>query len=223
MSTAIQDVLTRALGYSTQDNAADLYSNTSEIIAQVAAFERDIFRVAAAFTRNLVVQASSSFNSTNAAANRTVDLSTASPGVERIIRIQLGGVWVSLVDLEDVDAELPPRAYLLGSTLTEVGSDWGATGVVALVIDYVVKPATLDPTSNLSQTITLPDEFADLLAIRLAHYLSIKDVGRDPAEAQELDTIYQTRLKSMLDALDHREGEARRRFLAPYIVPGGSE
>jgi len=94
---------------------------------------------------------------------------------------------------------------------------------VALVIDYVVKPATLDPTSNLSQTITLPDEFADLLAIRLAHYLSIKDVGRDPAEAQELDTIYQTRLKSMLDALDHREGEARRRFLAPYIVPGGSE
>ena len=58
---------------------------------------------------------------------------------------------------------------------------------------------------------------------RLAHYLAIKDVGRDPAEAQELDTIYQTRLKSMLDALDHREGEARRRFLAPYIVPGGSE
>jgi len=223
MATAIQDVLTRALGYSTQDNAADLYSNTSEIIAQVAAFERDIFRVAAAFTRNLVVQASSSFNSNNASANRTVDLSTASPGVERIIRIQLGGVWVSLVDVEDIDAELPPRAYLLGSVLTEVGSDWGATGVVALVIDYVVKPATLDPTSNLSQTITLPDEFADLLAIRLAHYLAIKDVGRDPAEAQELDTIYQTRLKTMLDALDHREGEARRRFLAPYIVPGGSE
>lgn len=223
MSTAIQDILSRALGYSVQNAAPDLTASSSEMISVVAGFERDIYRVAAQDNRYFV-DIGQTVTSTNASANRTADLSALTPAVERLFRVTLpGGTWVSLVDYEDTDAELAPRAYVLGQTLYEVGSEWGATGAVALGIDYGVKPATLDPTSNMAQTVTLPDEYTDLLVLRLAAYLSEKDTGRDPAEAQGFDALYQQRLQDVLAALASFGGRTRRRFLAPNVVPGGSE
>lgn len=222
MSTAISDILSRAIGYSVQNNNPDLTSSTAEMISVVAGFERDIYRLAAQDNRFFVHTAS--LTSTNGSSGRTVDLSSATPGIERLLRVQdASGVWLSIVDFEDVDAEIAPRGYVLGQTLTEVLSEWGASGTVTFSIDYGVKPATLDPTAALSQTVTLPDEYTDLLVLRLASYLATKDVGRDPAEAQTLDTLYQGRLEDVTSSLFHFPGAIRRRFLAPNVIPGGSE
>ncbi|HJQ96767.1 MAG TPA: hypothetical protein VJ826_00560 [Candidatus Polarisedimenticolaceae bacterium] len=222
MSTAVSDLITRALGYSVQNSDPALSGNSAEMIAVVAGFERDIYRVAAQDNRFFVHTAS--LTSTSGSSGRTVDLTTATPAIERLLRVQLpGGVWLSIVDFEDPDAEIAPRGYVLGQTLTEYLSEWGASGTVTFSIDYGVKPATLDPTAALSQTVTLPDEYTDLLVLRLANYLATKDVGRDPAEAQTLDTLYQSRLQDVTASLFHFPGVVRRRFLAPNLIPGGSE
>lgn len=223
MSTAVSDILSRALGYSVQNDDPTLTASSAEMISVVSGFERDIYRVAAQDNRYFV-NIGQTVTSTSASGNRTASLASVTPGIERILRVALpDGTWVSQVDYEDPDAEIAPRYYVLGQTMYEVGSEWGATGTVTLTVDYGVKPAILDATSNMAQTVTLPDEYADLLVLRLANYLASKDVGRDPAEAQTFDSLYQGRMQDVLASLAHFGGLARRRFLAPNVIPGGSE
>lgn len=223
MTTAISDVLSRALGYSVQNNDPTLTASSAEMISVVAGVERDIYRVAAQDNRYFV-QVGQTVTSTNAAANRTAALAALSPGVQRILSVTLpDGTWVSQVFFEDPESEIAPRYYVLGQTLYEVGSEWGATGAITLTLNYGVKPATLDPTSNMAQTVTLPDEYTDLLVLKLASYLASKDTGRDPAEAQGFDTLYQGRLQDVLASLSSFGGVARSRFLSPAVIPGGSE
>lgn len=222
MSSTVATVVQLATAYSSQNNDPLLTSNTVEMIAQVNAFERDIYRVAAAENRYFHQQ--TTLTSTSGSSARTVDLST--PGnVERIILATLAdGTVLSQVDVEDVYAALAPRYYVLGQTMHEVSSDWSATtGMVDVTLDYASQPALLDTSGLTSQTVSLPDPYVDLLALKLAQYLAVKDVGRAPEEAAALQSLYDARLAHVMDSLAHYGGTARRRFISPFKIPGGSE
>lgn len=222
MSTDISTVIQRAIGRSISNNDPGMTGNSSLMIAEVAAYERDIFRVAARESRFFYTEAS--VTSTDAPSARSIALSAITPPIERIVRVLLPtGVPLKQVDYEDQGAELAPRYYVFRTTLYEVGSEWGASGPVTMTVGYAESPAVLDVAGSLSQTVTLPDEYTDLLDLRLAQYLAVKDTGRDPTEAQALGAEYGARLSDVIDGLDHFGGSVRRRFISPAEQPRGSE
>ena len=223
MSTQVADVVNRAAYHSVANAATTLTSNPAEMIAKVAAFEQDVFTKVA--QENRYFWQSFAATSSNAALNRTFDTATIG-NVERIVRVTLTatGVPIYSVDIEDTYAEIAPRYYILGTVITEVGSDWGASGTVGITIGYAAAPAALDPNGSATQTITLPDKYADLLSIKLAGYLAQKDMeSRDPAEVQNLDALYQSRLAGVIQSLDHFGGITRRRYIDPVNYPVASD
>jgi hypothetical protein len=76
---------------------------------------------------------------------------------------------------------------VLGETLQEVGSDWGAAGAIVVYVKYVYGAVPIDPDGAYSQLVTVPDPWSDLLELPIARYLCQKDPGRDPAEDVRLD------------------------------------
>lgn len=219
---SVADIVSRAAAHSVANAATSLTSNTAEMIAQIAAYEHDVFAALAA--RSRFFWRSFAATSTSGTGNRSFDTATIG-NVERIVRVSLTATDtpVSSVDVEDVFAEAAPRYTLLGTTITEVGSDWGAAGAVALTIGYTLAPAPLDPAGTALQTITLPEKYADLLEMRLASYLALKDCeSRDPAEVETLDREYADRLASVTRSLELFSGPVRRRFMNPANYPIGS-
>ena len=223
MSTSVADVVNRAAAYSVANAATTLTSNTSEMITQVGAAEQDVYTKVAQASRYFW----NTFDGTCTAASSGRTFDTATIGnVERIVRLTLTDTLqlVNPVDVEDVWAEIAPRYYVLGTTIYEVGSDWGASGTVNLTVGYASAPAVLDPTGSALQTVSLPDKYADLLSIKLAVYLAQKDMeSRDPAEVQNLSAQYSDRLSSVIDSLGHFSGFVKRRFLNPNTYPEGSD
>jgi hypothetical protein len=134
------------------------------------------------------------------------------------------GVDLNQVDLQDLEAELAPRFYPLGTKLVEVGNEWGASGVVTLSVWFGYRPAELVLTGDLTQAITVPDRFADWLELDFAAYAAAKDFGRaasDPQEATRLLTEQESVLQALLLHLDHFAGPSSRRFILP--VPTAEE
>lgn len=222
MSTSVSDAVARAAGYSVQSDAS-LTQNTSEMIAKVNAIQNEVFsRVAA---ENRFFASSVALTSSSGPPSRAIDLSVQQ-SIERLFLVQMAdGTLVRPVDIEDTAAEIAPRYYVLGQTLNEVGTDWGNGGVgtVVFTVWFAFTANQLDPSGNLSQLLTIPDQHADLVSIRLASYLAGKDVGRDPTEIQRLDALYDARLSVVIDALTHYAGAVRRRFVSPNAFPGGSD
>jgi hypothetical protein len=120
------------------------------------------------------------------------------------------------VDIQDLEAELAPRYYVLGNTIYEVSNDWSAaSAAVSGTLTYVRQPATLSVTGDLTQTLTLPDEFTDMLELRLAHYLAHKDVGRDPAELERLEKMIAAQDENFVSHVAEFAGVESRRFNIP--------
>lgn len=129
-------------------------------------------------------QYSAFLTSSSGSTGRTFSIASLTPPLARIIAIDLpDGRRCRQVDIQDQYARHAPRYYVQGTTLTEVGSDWGASGAITnAILYYVAAPTDIDPTGTYAQNITLPDQWADLLVIPLAMYLHQKDPGRDPDE-----------------------------------------
>jgi len=181
--------------------------------------QQRLFTRLAQENRYFYVQAAT-LPSTNGASARTADLaSLPDPLVERLLVAKLpSGVELSQVDLQDLEAEIAPRFYPLGSKLVEVGNEWGATGVVTLSIWYAYRPVPLDLAGALSQVITIPDRFADWLEIDLAIYMAGKDYGRAAADPQEMTRLVGERQEvynDFVQHLDHFAGPSSRRFVLP--------
>lgn len=223
MSRSVADIVAGAVGHSVANSAPSLTANTFEMISKVAAFERDAYTAVAA--KNRFFWDSFDTTSNDDSAGRFVDTAVAG-NVERLVQVTFTdtGAVLHPVDLEDTDAEIAPRYYMRGTLLTEVGSDWGASGTVNLTYGYAQSPGDLDPTGSATQPISLPDRYADLLEIRLAAYLAGKDLeSRDPNEVSTLNTRYQERLSSVIASLDQYGGAVRRRFVNPSGYPLTSE
>lgn len=217
MATSITNLKDRAVAWSSANGLQSLVSDTAEIINRVAADERALFDLAAA-TNSYYFATTAAVTSSSGSSARTITTTALTPPVGRILRLVLtaSGTEVNQVDVRDQDAELSPRYFLLGTVLTEVSNDWSATsGTVAGTLTYVKRPTVLSTTGALSQTITLPDEFADLLEMKLAYYIAHKDYGREQPELVRLEKMIQARTGEFVGFLQSFGGTEARRFNIP--------
>lgn len=218
MTTTLQQIQDRALAWSVANGAQSLVSNRPVVIARIATIERRYFDLAKS-ANSYYYATSASANSSNASSDRTLDLSTVAPTtapVRRLLSVRLpSGAELNQVDIREQDAELSPRYFLRGRTIVEVGSDWGTSGVVALTLEYMRGPAPLDITGALTQTISLEDDFADLLEMGLAWFLAQSDVGRDAGEMTRLQELITQREADYLEHITNFSGEAARKQNIP--------
>ena len=216
MTTTIQDIQTRAVAWSSANGLQSLVSDNAEIINRVAADERQLFDLAAS-TNSYFFATTAAVTSSSGTSARTITTTALTPPVGRILRFVLdSGAEVSQVDVRDTDAELSPRYYMLGTTLYEVSNDWSATsGTVGGTLTYVKRPTALDTTGTLTQTVTLPDEFTDILDLKLAHYLAHKDYGREQPEIKRLEEMVARREQDFVQFITSFGGVEARRVTIP--------
>lgn len=213
MATTCQNVIDRAKAMNPLNTT--LVSDPVEMLTRIQQIQQRVFTALAKLngTRFAVAAAQ---GSTNASANRTVDLTALAQPVERIIRVSFStGAEIYPVTELDPNAQLAPRYFPRGTKLYEVGSDWGATGVVAVTILYAFGAATITVTGATSQAVTVPDEWADVLILPLARHLHLKDPGRDPVEYDRLTALYVQAWGGFMEYAANYDGDLMRSQLLP--------
>jgi len=213
MSTTCQDVITRAQSFNALNQS--LTSDPVEMLSRIKADQQRIFTGVASLTRDRF-KTTAALTSSTGASGRSFDLSAVVPSIERVLLATLGdGRLLNAVPQEDTDAELSPRYYALGQTLVEVGSDWGTTGVKNATLVYVYGATAISPTGSLTQAVTIPDEFIDVLVLPLAGYLNLKDPGRDPTEYDRLANLLDAAQQALVGYLTSYSGPVIERFVLP--------
>lgn len=209
MTTTLQQIQDRAVAFSSANGLSSLISDTSEIISRIQADQEALY-AGLADQWGALTQVSASVASTSGSSGRTISL-VITPPIRRVISLILAnGQRVREVAVDDQDARHSPRYYILGSSLVEVGSDWGATGVANATLVYAGGPVVLAPSGALTQLVTIADEWTDLLVLPLAMYLVQKDVGRESAEYERLERVLASRRDAYTTYLANYSGEIVR-------------
>lgn len=210
-----QQVVDRAKGFSILNTP--LTADRTEMLSRIQSDQQDVFTEIAGDTRDRF-QTTATLASTVASAGRVFDLSTLAPPLERALTLVLGdGREASQVDLYDLEAELKPRYLVRGQTIVEVANDWNTASAISVTatLTYVYGPTPIDLAGQLSQAISLPDAWVDLLALPLAIYLFQKDPGRDPAEGARLEEMLTNKQRAFVTYLTNYGGLTARRFEIP--------
>ena len=223
MSTSCSDIVTRAIGLSVANNgvldptqSADVQDALVRISqAQARAFTRFSDANKTAFLKSVVV------TSTAGNGGRTVDLSVLSPRVQRIITLRLttSQLEVALVDPNVQTSEMAPRYITEGETLVEVSNEWdtATANAVSLTLLHTTRPPDLDTSTNglLSQAVSIPDRYTDILVYDLGAYLAQKDVGREDAEVTMLEAKRDEALAAWITSATQFGGVAVYAFEIP--------
>lgn len=212
MSVTCQIVYARARAFSPRPPL--VIPSTHEILARIQSDQQALFTATSHLARDRFKH-TESLTSTSGSSARTVDLTGTTYPLERVLRVTLADEEVSQVDELDQDGELAPRYFVRGLTLVEVGTDWGSSGTKSLSLTYAYGPTDIDPEGALTQTITVPDAWADLLVLPLAMYLCTKDPQPNPAEYEKLARSLDERQAAYLEYLQGYGGVAARRFDLP--------
>lgn len=214
MATTCSDIVTRAKAFNTMN--APLTNDTSEILSRIRVDQQALFTSIAGVTRDRF-QTTATLTSTNGSSGRSFNLATlTSAPVERILKVTLqDGRDLNQVDVLDTDAELSPRYYVQGLSLVEVSNDWGTSGSKTATLIYCYGPTDIDPTGSLTQAVTVPDQWTDLLVLPLAKYLAQKDPGRDPNEIARLQGMQNDLSQQFLSYLTTYGGIEVRRLVIP--------
>lgn len=184
------------------------------ILERIRADQQVLFTSMAGIARGRY-QASESLTSSNASSGRTFDLTTLTYPLERLLKVVLADTReANQVDILDTDAELAPRYTVAGTTLTEVSNDWSATsGTVTATFTYVYGATAIDPTGLLSQTVTVPDAWSDLLVLPHALWLCPTTTpATDPAPIQ---AMRDEREQAWMAYLNQYAGVETQRFIQP--------
>lgn len=224
MSTTCQTIYARAKRFSLMN--ASLAPTKPEVLARIESEQQAVFAMLASQHRDRY-QVSTTANSTNAASSREIDLSVITPVVLRVLKLAItsSGEEVNQVDVLDQDADFAPRYFVRGQKLIEVGSDWGASGVIGMTLIYVQGPTAITASGAYSQTITIPDEWADLLVLPLAMYLfqiagPMANTDQAPQfrtaeEYQRLEKLLAEKREAFAEYLKNYGGVEVRRFMLP--------
>lgn len=225
---SLQSIVDLAVGFSTANPGMAVLANTAQLIARMRADQRAIYTKIAERNRTYYLQ-TVGVTSNVAASGRVVDLSAVTPPLERLLQLVLSdGRVVSLVDILDLESELAPRCYVLGQQLVEVGNDYSPdASAINGTLYYVAAPTDLDTTGDLTQAMSLPTDWSDLLVIPLAQWLAAQDStqalqGGPPRddEIARLQTMYEETLETFLTYLDHYSGVPALRFDVPRPLHG---
>lgn len=220
MAISCSTIVSRAQSFNTLNQG--LTSDSAEMLSRIRADQQGLFTAVAGLTRDFF-QTSGSLTSTGGSSGRVFDLSALDPPNERVLVATLGdGRQLNVVDVDDQDAELAPRCIARGQALVEVGSDWGASGSKTLSVVYLYGMTDIDPTGSLTQEVSVPDQFIDLLVIPLAMYLAQKDPGRPPEELQGLSTMLDDRQQAFVAYLTNYGGVKSTRLVVPAPIANGA-
>lgn len=106
------------------------------------------------------------------------------------------GDQVNLVTLRYPSAEIAPRAYIRNRKIyayqTELGTN-SSNMVTQLQIDYALMP---NPITSINQTMTIPDDWVDLVVLPIAKLMALRD--RRPDDAAAIDAEF----KDLLNLFD---------------------
>lgn len=213
MTTTCQTIVTRATAASPLNPV--LATDRAEMLSRIQADQQELFTDLAGLTRDRF-QTAASVTSTGGSSARVIDVSSLTLPLERVLKLTLqDGRDANQVDVLDLEAELSPRYLVRGQTFIEVANDWATVaGPVTATLVYVYGMTAIDPTGQLTQAVSVPDDWIDLLVLPLAMWFFQKDPGRDEAEY--------ARLAGMLGDFDARTGR-RGAFLAYLENYGGVE
>ena len=213
MSTTCQTIITRAKAFSPLNDS--LATDPVELLGRIEQFQQRLFSATASVSKDRF-QTTQTLASTSGASARTVDLSSLTAPLERLLVVTVPNGIARQVDVQDQDAELSPRYIARGLSLVEIGSDWsGTSGSVSVALVYVYGPAAISTTGATTQTVTIPDTFSDLLVLPLAMYFHTKDPGRDPSEYEHLNQQFMDLWQQYGDYLVNYSGVKSRRFDIP--------
>lgn len=216
MSTSCQQIYVRAR-QSSPANAL-LVPKPAEVLARIEADQQALFASLAAITRDRF-QTTATLVSTNGFEARVFDLSALSPVVERVLMVTLSdGREAHQVDVLDIDAELAPRYITRGKTMIELSNEWSAAGgPVTATLVYVYGPTAILPNTDYLQTVSVPDEWSDLLTLPLAMYFYDQrpQEARNPDELARLQQRLSDRTKAFVTSLENFGGVESQRFILP--------
>jgi hypothetical protein len=215
MTTSCQQIVDGARKFNTLN--VPLTSDNREMLTRIIADQQDVFTNVAGMTRDRF-QTQAALTSSAAMSGRSFDLSVITPPIERALTLFLAdGREVNQVDVLDIDAELKPRYIVRGQTIVEVLNDWNTASGAAVnaTLTYVYGPTVIDPAGLLTQLVSVPDQWIDLLVLPLALYLHQKDPQRDPTEADRLEKMLSKRQDAFVMYLTNFGGVVVKRFDLP--------
>lgn len=213
MASTCSDIIARARSFNTLNNG--LTTDSTEMMSRIRADQQRVFTAVAGMTRDRF-KTTYALTSDVGSSGRIFDLTTPTLPVERVLKVTLGdGRECYIVDELDTDAEVAPRAFVRGTSLVEVGSDWGSSGAKTATLVYVYGATAIDPTGSLTQAVSIPDAFIDVLVLPLAGYLAQKDPGRDPGEMQRLAGMLDDAQATFVAYLTSFGGVTSSRFVLP--------
>lgn len=222
MTTTAQQIIDRAKSKSILN--PELAGDTQEMLTEIRGIQQRAF-VACAKLSRARFGVSGSVNSTNAGSGREADVAAFAPPILRLLQVKITSSGAELNQVPEVDqnAKRSPRYFVRGQKLIEVGSDWGASGVVGLTVLYTQGPTAITVTGATSQNVTVPDEHIGILVNPLAMHLHNKDAGRDPSEHQRLADDYKLEWEAWLDYLTSYGGDVSRHYERPVPPELGRE
>lgn len=222
MSTTAQVVIDRAKAFSPLN--ASLATDPVEMLTRIGQLQQQIFTSAASVSKDRF-QATQTLTSTAGSSTRVVDLAGLTLPLERLLVVTIpSGAIAHQVDVQDLDAELSPRYIVRGQTLVEVLNDWSASGgALGLSLVYVYGATAITPTGVTTQTVSLPDQWIDLLIRPLAMYFHIKDPGRDPGEYQRISDEHDATWQAFIAYLTNYGGVKSQRFDIPAPTIGAKK
>lgn len=225
MSTTAQTVWDRATTMSSLNDESLI--NVNQVMDYISLYERNAFLRAARL--NPEYFGTSALSAVRSSNTDVWDLSLTPGGIAAVTRAEIAAI-VGSVPTVTVGQEIGlasirfqqmppfPRAILRGRKITDYFSELSAGGgnyVSQLTIYYSPLPTKV---STISQVLTIPDEWADLITYPLAKILAIRD-RRTDEELQFLDKDFQTFQQLFDEAVMVYDFAVRRPFQQVPSIP----
>lgn len=226
MATTAQQIIDRAVQRSSLNNP-DLVPQ-AQLLQYISQFERAIYQRGARMNPDFFgVEGTTA---TRAAQTDPWDLSATPGNVGLLTRAEVAAITgsvagvsvgqkVELVLQRMQEVAVPPRAYVRGRKVYQVGTELGSSGanlVTSLKIYYSPVPAAV---TTLTQSVSLQDEWTDLIVLPIARTLAVRDRRLD--EVQTINIEYEFMLQLFDDAVVSFDMGIRRplALVSPLPIP----
>lgn len=201
MATTAQQVIDRAVQRSSL-NSPDLVP-TAQLLQYITQYERALYQRGARMNPDYFGKDAST--ATRAAITDSWDLAATPGDVGLLTRAEVltivgavsgvsVGQRVELVLHRMPEVAVPPRAYVRGRKISQISTELGSNGsnlVTVLKVFYSPIPAAVAATA---QSITTPDEWADLVVLPLARTLAARDRRLDEIPAINEEFVFMQQL-----------------------------
>lgn len=190
MSTTAQEIVDRAVNRSSLNDSTLL--PPAQLLQYITTYERALYLRAARVNPDYFgTDANTAARGSN---TEYWDLASTPGGVALLTRVEVAaitgsvigvavGTKVELVLHRLQEVAVPPRAYVRGRRITQIGTELGTNGTNYVTILKVFYSPVPPPVTSLTQSVTTPDEWTELLVLPLARTLSLRDRRLDEIDA----------------------------------------